>query len=62
MAKTLTLGKGKNKRQWELSDDEFEIFETMFEENELIDFSAINFSKCKLTLAEFPKAQQKAFI
>lgn len=37
----LTTGKGKNKRQWELSAEEFQEFEMLFEENELIDLSCL---------------------
>jgi len=50
----LTLGKGKNKRQWELTDEEFARFETMFEESELIDTSDIDLSDFKLTLVDTP--------
>lgn len=50
----LTLGKGKNKRQWELTDEEFARFETMFEESELIDTSDIDLSDFKLTLVDLP--------
>ena len=39
MAYTLTLGKGKTKRQWKLSEAEFAEFESRFEECELIDLS-----------------------
>lgn len=34
--KILVLGAGKNKRQWELDEDQFERFESMFEEQELV--------------------------
>lgn len=37
---TLTIGKGKNKRMWELSDDDFVEFESYYEECELL--SVIN--------------------
>ena len=50
----LTLGRGKNKRQWELTDEEFARFEAMFEESELIDTSDIDLSSFKLTLVDPP--------
>lgn len=52
MKHILTTGKGKNKRQWELSNEDFERFEAMFEENELIDMSG--FDVTKMTLVEVP--------
>ena len=36
---TLTTGRGKNKRTFELNDEEFSRFEMMFGENELVDIS-----------------------
>ncbi len=51
----LTAGEGANKRQWELNDEEFERFEIMFEENELIDISKIDFSKIKLIQVDAPE-------
>lgn len=44
MAKTdkiLTLGSRKNKRQWRFTEEEFERFERLFEENELVDASEL---------------------
>lgn len=38
----LTTGKGKNKRQWELTESEFNEFEFRYEENELIDFEDVS--------------------
>ena len=55
MKNVLTLGRGKNRRQWELSDEEFARFEMMFEECELIDMSGFDISKMKLVLTEPPK-------
>ena len=55
MANILTLGRGKNKRQWELTDEEFEEFEMRFEESELIDMSNFDISEMKLTLVDPPK-------
>ena len=37
----LTTGKGKNKRSWELTEEEFAEFALRFEENELIDVSKL---------------------
>lgn len=37
--KILTLGSRKNKRRWRLTEEEFERFEKLFEENELVDVS-----------------------
>ena len=53
MAKILTLGKGKNKREWELTEEEFREFECRFEENELIEIGP-EFLKGKLTLVDPP--------
>ena len=33
----LTMGRGKNKRQWSLDDKELKEFELRFEENELVE-------------------------
>ena len=59
MANILTMGRGKNKRQWELSDEEFEDFERQFEECELIDMSNFDPSKMKLTLTPPPARTPK---
>lgn len=48
---TLTLGKGKNKREWRLSEREFREFEFRFEERELIDISEWD-SLANLTLVK----------
>ena len=40
----LQLGEGENMRQWVLSEEEFEEFETRFEECEMIDFSDFGFT------------------
>lgn len=55
----LTLGKGKNKRQWGLTDEEFARFEAMFEESELIDASDIDLLGFKLTLIDPPARKAK---
>ena len=48
----LTTGKGKDKRSWELTEEEFDEFEFCYEENELVDFTEPkNFT---LTLVENP--------
>lgn len=52
--KTLTLGTGKKKRTWKLSEKEFAEFEARFEENEEIDMSNVDLSNFKLTLVEPP--------
>ncbi len=48
--KTLTLGKGRNKRQWQLTKEEFARFESMFEECELIDPSEYGSGDWKITV------------
>lgn len=48
----LTTGKGKNKRQYELNDEEFAEFQMRFEENELIDVSKFADKPVKLTLCD----------
>lgn len=53
----LTAGKGKNKREWQLNDQEFAEFEMRFEECELIDIGDIK--SFKLTLVDAPKAETK---
>ena len=50
----LTLGKGKNKRQWALSDEEFEHFEAVYEECEMINMSDFDPSKMKLVQVDAP--------
>ncbi len=52
--KTLTLGRGKSKRQWQLSDEEFRNFELRYEENELVDMSSFDIGKMKLVETEPP--------
>jgi hypothetical protein len=49
----LTLGRGKKKRQWSLTDSEFEQFELMFEESELVDMS--DFDPSNFTLIQNDK-------
>ena len=46
----LQLGKGKDKRQWSLSEEEFEEFEALFEECELIDLSDFGLDSPAFTL------------
>ena len=54
----LTTGTGKNKREWELTKKEFEEFELMFEENELIEMPE-DFSGWNITLVEPPTGMFK---
>lgn len=51
MAKNIILstGQGKSKREWELTPEQFERFEMMFEEEELIEFPT-DLSTMKLKL------------
>lgn len=44
---TLTLGKGKNKREWRLTEDEFDTFLLYFGERELIDLNSCEWSWLK---------------
>lgn len=57
----LTTGKGKSKRQWELTDEEFEYFQMRFEENELADMSDYDFSKIKFTKVPAPNILTPVF-
>ena len=57
----LTTGKGKNKRQWELTDEEFEYFQMRFEENELVDMSDWDISKIKITEVPPPNILKPVF-
>lgn len=50
----LSTGKGKNKRQWEFTPEEFQQFELMFEENELIEIPT-DLSTMKLRLCPPPE-------
>ena len=43
----LTLGKGKNKRQWCLTEEDFRTFQLYFEERELIDLNSEEWSWLK---------------
>ena len=45
----LTTGKGKNKRQFELDEDEFNEFLLRYEENELVDLSHLTGKQVILT-------------
>ena len=51
----LTTGKGKNKRQWQLNDSEFDVFEAYFSENEVVDIPDVS----KLRLVEVPPPERK---
>ena len=55
MSHVLTVGRGKTKRQWRLTDEEFADFESRFEERELIDAPDIDASKLKFTEVKPPK-------
>lgn len=52
----LTTGKGKNKRSWEFTEEEFDEFEFRFEENELIE-CAEDIDNLNITLVEYPKGE-----
>lgn len=52
----LTTGRGKSKRSWEFTEEEFAEFEFRFEENELIE-CAENIDNLNITLVEYPKGE-----
>lgn len=52
----LTMGRGKNKRQWALTDAEFEQFKIMFAEAELFELPE------EQTLEEYAKGFKLTFV